>query len=82
MDKIPKQDEVIILGDFSGRIGNEIISGIKNQFNKETQWKKAYRIYNNSNIFLTTPGDKSILDYIITNRNILTIKILLLMQES
>ncbi|XP_056647256.1 craniofacial development protein 2-like [Diorhabda sublineata] len=36
MDKIPKQDEIMILGDFNGRIDNEVISGIKNRFNEET----------------------------------------------
>ncbi|XP_056647281.1 uncharacterized protein LOC130451947 [Diorhabda sublineata] len=36
MDKIPKQDEIMILKDFIGRIGNEVISEIKNRFNEET----------------------------------------------
>uniref|UniRef100_A0AAR5Q370 Endonuclease/exonuclease/phosphatase domain-containing protein n=1 Tax=Dendroctonus ponderosae TaxID=77166 RepID=A0AAR5Q370_DENPD len=36
LDGIPKQDEVIILGDLNARIGNETIVGIKNRFNEET----------------------------------------------
>lgn len=35
VDKIPKQDQIIIMGDMNGRVGNEVIPGIKNVFNEE-----------------------------------------------
>ncbi|XP_056641539.1 uncharacterized protein LOC130448275 [Diorhabda sublineata] len=95
MDKIPKQDEIMILGDFNGRIGNEVISGIKNRFNEETLNSNEEQLiqfcaYNELRInntlyphkqqhkytFENTRGHKSIIDYIITNRNIHPSKIL------
>ncbi|XP_056645027.1 craniofacial development protein 2-like [Diorhabda sublineata] len=36
LDGIPNHDEIIILGDFNARIGDELIPGIKNRFNAET----------------------------------------------
>ncbi|XP_056639351.1 craniofacial development protein 2-like [Diorhabda sublineata] len=95
MDKIPKQDEIMILGDFNGRIGNEVISGIKNRFNEKTLNSNGEQLiqfcaHNELRInntfyphkqqhkytFENTRGHKSIIDYIITNRNIHPSKIL------
>lgn len=42
MNKIPKKEEVMILGDFNRKIGHEIISGIENRFNEVTQPKYTY----------------------------------------
>ncbi|XP_056647239.1 craniofacial development protein 2-like [Diorhabda sublineata] len=95
MDNIPKQDEIMILGDFNGRIGNEVISGIKNRFNEETLNSNGEQLiqfcaHNELRInntfyphkqqhkytFENTRGHKSIIDYIITSRNIHPSKIL------
>jgi len=32
---MPKQEEIILLGDFNARIGNDVIPGVKNRFNEE-----------------------------------------------
>lgn len=34
LDKIAKQDEIIVLGDFNARVGNEVL-GVKNRFSEE-----------------------------------------------
>lgn len=36
LDKLPRQDEVILLGDFNARVGNEAVKGIKSIYNEET----------------------------------------------
>lgn len=89
LDDIPKEDEIMILGDFNARIGDEVIPGIKNRFNEETIntngelmlqlcTQNELRINNtfyphkpqHKYTFENTRGQKSMIDYIITNRNI------------
>ena len=95
LDKIPIPDEVIILGDFNARIGNEVIAGIKHRFNEETLNENGetlihfcaqneLRINNtfyphkiqHKWTFENTRGQKSMIDYVLTNRNIHPTKIL------
>ena len=35
LDHIPADDEIIVLGDFNARIGDKVILGITNLFNKK-----------------------------------------------
>lgn len=95
LNKIPKADEIMILGDLNARIGNEILEGIKNRFNEETLNNSGEQLiqfcaHNELRInntfyphkpqhkytFENTRMQKSVIDYIITNRNIHPSKIL------
>ncbi|XP_072765165.1 uncharacterized protein [Anoplolepis gracilipes] len=89
LNSIPKQGEVVIMGDFNARIDSEVLSGIKNSFNEDTVndndeqlihlcAQNELRINNtyyppkpqHKYTFENTRGHKSIIDYIITNRNV------------
>lgn len=74
MNKIPKQDEFMIVGDLNGGIGNVIIIQF---YPHKLPITLFIPIYNKTNIFWKTPGNiNRFLDYITTNRNINSSKIL------
>lgn len=35
MDKLPRQDEVILMGDLNARVGDEVVKGVKCKYNEE-----------------------------------------------
>ncbi|XP_045466785.1 craniofacial development protein 2-like [Harmonia axyridis] len=95
LDRIPRMEEVILLGDFNARVGNGVIGGLKNRFNEETINENGERLIqtcaqnelrvNNTFFphksqhkftFENSRGQKSVIDYVITNKNIHPSKIL------
>ncbi|XP_030758928.1 craniofacial development protein 2-like, partial [Sitophilus oryzae] len=63
IDKIPRHEKIILLGDLNARIGNENELRINNTYFPHKEQHK-YTFYDNRN-------NKSIIDYIITNRSFL-----------
>lgn len=89
LDKIPRNQPVLVLGDLNARIGNNVIHGIKNRFNEEacndngvmlTQFCADNELRINNTFFkhkiqhkITWQNNRnqtSILDYIVSNRNL------------
>ncbi|XP_056629521.1 craniofacial development protein 2-like [Diorhabda sublineata] len=75
LDGIPNYDEIINLGDFNARIGDELIPDIKNRFNEETINETINNTFcphkpQHKYTFENTRGHKSTIDYVITNKNI------------
>lgn len=89
IDTIPRNETVILMGDFNARVGNTIIPGVKQRFNEDVTNENGellidfcsqneLRINNtffkhkeqHKYTFQNTRGDRSMIDYILTNRKI------------
>ncbi|XP_030750157.1 uncharacterized protein LOC115877947 [Sitophilus oryzae] len=90
IDKIPRHEKIILLGDLNARIGNQVVDGIKQKYNEnitnrngeiltEFCGQNELRINNTyfphkeqyKYTFYDNRNNKSIIDYIITNRSFL-----------
>ncbi|XP_044766150.1 craniofacial development protein 2-like [Coccinella septempunctata] len=95
IDTIPRNETVILMGDFNARVGNTMIPGVKQRFNEDVTNENGellidfcaqneLRINNtffkhkeqHKYTFQNTRGDRSMIDYILTNRKIHCIQIL------